>query len=365
MTNPTSNRPGGGDNTSKNFQPERYLERRNGTAYLPLKWRLAWLRADHPQAIVKTNLVSHKKSTAIFKAEISLPEGATATGWGARRDPFATEDSESRGESSLSYLTEAENQALGRALAILGYGMDYTTDFDAPSEGESIPLRESDDAVNEDDSIEVPMNGLAAEDVVGDEEAEEIGGTITTLPSIAALKSAPEPEPEEEPEAEEEDEEEEEAEPTSEERKGFAPPTPLRAAIAEEPARFSTEPTPFRSPRQAPTNINAPTPLSSHPAATRRPGPTPVETPAPPVASGPTPLISAGVEERLKNINDSKLALAIKQIFHEARRLHNLDEDRVDMRSEKRYGVPVNRLSIEQAEEFLEKIKSAVRTPKK
>ncbi len=380
MTNPTSNRKGGSDGTagggSKTFQPERYLEQRDGAAWLPLKWRLAWLRFDQPQASIVTKLVKHKDGVAIFRAEVKLPDGAIATGWGSRRDPYATDGASN--DLGLNYITEAENQALERALALLGYGMEYATDFDKPKDGDSIPLRY--DAENEDEdetaSIEVPMN-----DIVGDEEAEEIGGTVNLPARLSVQVANGKDEPveaendsqEEDENADEEDhEDEDEAEAPIEEKETVRPnlrpigpdePTPLRA-VFEEPARFNAEPTPLRPSRQSSTVANPPTPITAHPAATRRPGPTspePVATPPVP----PTPITNVAVEERLKGISDSQLVLAIKQIFHEARRLHNLSEDAVDRSSLKRYGVPVNGLNIDQAEEYLERIKTAPRTPRK
>jgi hypothetical protein len=378
MTNPTSNRAGSGDGSNKKFQPERYLEQRNGLPYLPLKWRLAWLRTEQPQAIVTTRLVSHTNDTTIFKAQIRLPDGARATGWGVRQNPYADTPNS---QTSLEYITEAENQALARALAVLGYGMEYVNDFDLPDEGASIPLRPNDEETNVNEVvIEVPMNGLSdEEDVVGDEEAEEVSGTIN-LPSVANRRPVIAPEPPKEPEkitrlapppvalrrpAPEPSYEEPEEEEVESERDEPIAPTPLRPVIAEEPARFSTEPTPFRSARPPVTDLNPPTPLTSRPAPVRRPGPTPVESANPMPPTPPATVGSSAVEDRLKGISDSKQILLIKQIFNEARRLHNLDEDRVDSRSVKRYGVPVNRLTIEQGEEFLEKIKAAGRPSRK
>ncbi len=352
MPSSNINRPGGNSEV-KNFQPEQHIETRNGTSYMPLKWRLAWLRHDYPEASVETRLVRYEQGIIIFQAEIKLPGGGTASGWGARREDNA--------DGNFNYLIEAENQALSRALAILGYGIEYAADFDSPSDGEAIPLRDSGHE-DEEASIEVPMN-LETEDVVGDEEAEEIGGIVrVTAAPIAARAPDPEPEPEED---EEEDEPEEKPAP---------PPTPIRS-IAEEPARFNTEPVPLRPNRPAavssnpPTPIippNPPTPLPTRPAAVRRPGPTPLEPTAPAAPQpGPTPLTSSAVEERIKGINDSQLVLLIKQVFHEARRLHNLSEDAIDRNSVKRFGVPVNGLNLEQAEEYLERIKTAPRSPRK
>ena len=358
MTNSGSNLNGG--NEGKNFQPERYIERRNGVAYLPLKWRLAWLRTEHPQAVVKTNLVSHKKGVAVFQAQIQLPEGGIATGWGARHDPQASEEIGASTEFNLHYLTEAENQALGRALAVLGYGIEYATDFDMPTDGEPIALRDDGVDAGEDEvGIEVP---LMANPPAQPESDEEVEGVIAiTAPQAQTRPEADKQAGPVQKEEQTEDEADEEDEAEEIEEAATPAPAPLRA-VQEEPARFSTEPTPFRSPRQPAVAPNPPTPITSRPSAIRRPGPTQVEPPAP---TPPTPITNVAVEERLKGLNDSQLVLAIKQIFHEARKLHNLNEDAVDRSSQKRYGVAVNALNFEQAQEYLERIRTAPRTPKK
>src|SRR4051794_36637710 len=101
----------------KTFSHQQYLEKRDGQPYLPLKWRLAWLRADHPQAKIITRLSSHEGQVAVFVAEVQLPEGGAATGWGAKsRQEAGAGHYDSDG---LDYLIAAENQALSRALAAL------------------------------------------------------------------------------------------------------------------------------------------------------------------------------------------------------------------------------------------------------
>lgn len=101
------------------FDPSRYLTRINGNDYLEVKWRLVWLREMHPDASIRTELVHHDERQAIFRAEVSIPEGGSATGWG----------SESPGDFR-DFLEKAETKALGRALAALGYGTQFCPDFD-------------------------------------------------------------------------------------------------------------------------------------------------------------------------------------------------------------------------------------------
>ena len=101
------------------FEPSRYLTKVNGNDYLEVKWRLVWLREQHPNARIETELISHDGTLALFKATVSIPEGGVATGWGSEGpDDFR------------DYIEKAETKAIGRALAALGFGTQFCPDFD-------------------------------------------------------------------------------------------------------------------------------------------------------------------------------------------------------------------------------------------
>lgn len=101
------------------FDPVQHLSRIKGQGYLEVKWRLAWLRSEHPDAVVSTQLSSHDGSRAIFSAHVALPDGGSATGWGSETS-----------DSFANYIEKAETKAIGRALAALGFGTQFCTDFD-------------------------------------------------------------------------------------------------------------------------------------------------------------------------------------------------------------------------------------------
>ncbi len=105
--------------TPTTFDPARHLTLVSGKEYLEVKWRLVWLRSEHPDAIIETELVSHHNNEAVFRAMVKLPDGGSATGWGS-------EDRQGFGD----YLEKAETKAIGRALAALGYGTQFCSDFD-------------------------------------------------------------------------------------------------------------------------------------------------------------------------------------------------------------------------------------------
>ncbi len=85
--------------------------------------------------MISTELVEHRSPQAsadgeartggfaLFKAQVSIPGGGSATGWGSETS-----------QDFSDYIEKAETKALGRALAALGYGTQFCHDFDmAPS----------------------------------------------------------------------------------------------------------------------------------------------------------------------------------------------------------------------------------------
>jgi uncharacterized protein YbdZ (MbtH family) len=110
-------RPGAG----QPFDPTQYLSNFDGRDYLEVKWRVMWVRHEHPDARMTTEIVQHNEESgfALFRAEVELPSGGKATGLGSEtvRDFH-------------DYIEAAETKALGRALAALGYGTQFCRDFD-------------------------------------------------------------------------------------------------------------------------------------------------------------------------------------------------------------------------------------------
>ena len=113
------------------FDPAKYLVNINGRGeYLEVKWRLFWLRSEHPDAAIETELVQISDQDAVFKARVTIPNGGSATGWG----------SESRGDFR-DFVEKAETKAIGRALAALGYGTQFCQDHDFGTGDATRPVR--------------------------------------------------------------------------------------------------------------------------------------------------------------------------------------------------------------------------------
>jgi hypothetical protein len=105
------------------FDPRPYLRTiksgRWEAEYLDVKWRLAWLRTEHPDARITTEHIHLDEQSAVFRAMVQVPNGGCATGYG----------SETRGDWK-DFIEKAETKAIGRALAALGYGTQFALDFD-------------------------------------------------------------------------------------------------------------------------------------------------------------------------------------------------------------------------------------------
>lgn len=109
------------------FDPSQHMIQLSGKDYLPVAQRLVWLRERHPDAIIETELVTdhvievRRNNTvvntreAVFKAKVTIPNGGSSTGWGSE----TTLDFQDHRE-------KGETKALGRALAALGFGTQFS-----------------------------------------------------------------------------------------------------------------------------------------------------------------------------------------------------------------------------------------------
>lgn len=101
------------------FDPSPYMRQLRGRGgnqdYLDVKWRLLWLRREHPDAEILTEHVRIDEGMAIFKATVTVPTGGKATGYG----------SETAGDFG-DFIEKAETKAIGRALNALGYGAQFS-----------------------------------------------------------------------------------------------------------------------------------------------------------------------------------------------------------------------------------------------
>lgn len=107
------------------FNPNDHLMDLKGKQYLQVMWRLVWFREDHPNWCIDTHLEQLSENHAVFTAKILDENGMQkASGYG----------SESM-KDFRDFIEKAETKAIGRALAMLGYGTQFAPELD---EGERI-----------------------------------------------------------------------------------------------------------------------------------------------------------------------------------------------------------------------------------
>lgn len=101
------------------FEPARYLTKIGSADYLEVKHRVLWFRTDNPLGSIETDVVELSDKRAVFRARIVTEDGGSATGFGSEV-PADFKD----------FVEKAETKAIGRALAALGYGTQFSYDFE-------------------------------------------------------------------------------------------------------------------------------------------------------------------------------------------------------------------------------------------
>jgi len=107
------------------FKPEEHLIDFMGKRYLPVAARLVWFREDHPDWSIQTNIAERGNGWAVMKATI-FDDRAVALS--------SAHKAETK-KNFHDYLEKAETGAVGRALAMCGYGTQFAPEL---VEGERI-----------------------------------------------------------------------------------------------------------------------------------------------------------------------------------------------------------------------------------
>lgn len=107
------------------FNPNEHLMDLKGKKYLQVMWRLMWFREDKPLWCIDTHLEQLTENHAVFSAKIYDENGIQkASGYGSESV-----------KDFRDFIEKAETKAIGRALAMLGYGTQFAPELD---EGERI-----------------------------------------------------------------------------------------------------------------------------------------------------------------------------------------------------------------------------------
>lgn len=107
------------------FNPNEHLMDLKGKQYLQVMWRLVWFREERPNWCIDTKLESLTDNHAVFSAKICDENGVQkSAGYGSESV-----------KDFRDFIEKAETKAVGRALAMLGYGTQFAPEMD---EGERI-----------------------------------------------------------------------------------------------------------------------------------------------------------------------------------------------------------------------------------
>lgn len=90
-----------------------------GKDYLPVAQRLVWFREEHPDWSIHTSYIKLDGEVAICKAEISNEKGECLSTGHKMETPKGFQD----------YIEKAETGAIGRALALIGYGTQFAPEI--------------------------------------------------------------------------------------------------------------------------------------------------------------------------------------------------------------------------------------------
>jgi hypothetical protein len=143
------------------FDPKKHLIKvQGGRDYLPVAQRLVWFREDHPDWGLETKpiLIEAEKGIAIYHAMVYNQEG--------RLMACGTKMETMRGFHD--YVEKAETGAVGRALAMCGYGTQFAPELD---EGDRI--------------VDAPMPmGTPTRSQSTNESSRPIGRPVSEVPNL-------------------------------------------------------------------------------------------------------------------------------------------------------------------------------------
>lgn len=93
-----------------------------GKPYLQVAYRLVWFREEHPDWTIMTDFteLDTEKRQAVAKASVTTPDGKIV----------ATAHKMETASGFADYLEKAETGAIGRALALCGYGTQFAPEID-------------------------------------------------------------------------------------------------------------------------------------------------------------------------------------------------------------------------------------------
>ena len=115
------------------FDVKAHLIRvQGGRDYLPVAWRLVWFRMEHPDWGIETKPVAIEigDAYAIYHAAVYNAEGKL----------MGTGTNMETARGFPDYVEKAETGAIGRALAVCGYGTQFEPELDSGGRFSDTPM---------------------------------------------------------------------------------------------------------------------------------------------------------------------------------------------------------------------------------
>jgi hypothetical protein len=109
------------------FNPKQYLIKLQGRDYLEVRYRVVWFRETHPTGAITTELIA-TEPTVIVRAQVHGGDGVLLA------SDYGTAPAAGKGTWTGRSVEKASTAAIGRALALAGFG----TQFDADDEGDNL-----------------------------------------------------------------------------------------------------------------------------------------------------------------------------------------------------------------------------------
>lgn len=128
------------------FNPKDYMVNLKGKMYLPVAARLIWFRELNPSWTIETEWCAGTEKIALFKAFIKDDKGRT----------IATAHKFSNKIGDTNEGEKCETGAIGRALAMCGFGTQFTDDFE---EGESLADAPRERRMSPDEKVQREASG--------------------------------------------------------------------------------------------------------------------------------------------------------------------------------------------------------------
>jgi hypothetical protein len=162
-----------------------------GKEYLEVKYRIVWFREEHPDWSIETEYVQVTEASAFAKAIIRTEEGRVVTTSHKFEDRKGFPD----------FIEKAETGAIGRALALIGYGTQFCADdlneghriVDAPAS----PVTHTEQTPDKKNITSMFNPSEALTDIVSNQSAPAPDAAknspperLVTMPELQALKSA-------------------------------------------------------------------------------------------------------------------------------------------------------------------------------